>query len=319
MNNVRTNELIIKSREAMLSAVQIYNNPNIQFKTESFIVLSNIAWTYLMHAYYRSKGIDYRYFSFKGKRKIYDRTKNGAYKHWELERCINCDESPLDKITSANLKFLIGIRHEIEHQMTKKIDLQISAKVQACCINYDRYIKKFFGDKYTINEQLPISIQFSSIEKEQKEQLEELKNLPQNIKSFIIDYEQDLPEEIFNSDIYAYRVIYVKKFANNKGQADQVIEFINENSPLTEEVNKSYVIRKDVEKQKYIPSDIVKKVREKGFEKFSIRKHTELWKEHDAKNPKKGYGVLVAKTWYWYQNWLDFVLDYCEKHKELYC
>lgn len=316
---MRINELIVKSREAMLSAVQIYNNPNIQFKTESFIVLSNIAWTYLMHAYYRNKGIDYRYFSYKGKRKIYDRTKNGAYKHWELERCINCDESPLDKITSANLKFLIGIRHEIEHQMTKKIDLQISAKVQACCINYDRYIKKFFGYKYTINEQLPISIQFSSIEKEQKEQLEEIKNLPQNIKSFIIDYEQDLPNEIFNSDIYAYRVIYVKKFANNRGQADQVIEFIQEDSPLTKEINKSYVIRKDVEKKKYLPSDIVKIVKEKGFSKFSINKHTEIWKEYDAKNTKKKYGVMVVKTWYWYQNWLDFVLDYCEKHKEKYC
>ena len=65
---MRINELIIKSREAMLSAVQIYNNPNIQFKTESFIVLSNIAWTYLMHAYYRTKDIDYRYYSFKRKR-----------------------------------------------------------------------------------------------------------------------------------------------------------------------------------------------------------------------------------------------------------
>lgn len=45
-------ELAIKAREAMLSAVQIYNNPNIQFKSETFIVLSIIAWTYLLHAYY---------------------------------------------------------------------------------------------------------------------------------------------------------------------------------------------------------------------------------------------------------------------------
>jgi hypothetical protein len=31
-------DLIMKSREAMLSAVQVYNNPLILFKTESFIV-----------------------------------------------------------------------------------------------------------------------------------------------------------------------------------------------------------------------------------------------------------------------------------------
>lgn len=315
---MRINELITKSREAMLSAVQIYNNPNIHFKTESFIVLSNIAWTYLMHAYYKSKGIDYRYYSYKGKRKVYDRTKNGAYKNWELERCICCDESPLDKITRANLMFFIGIRHEIEHQMTKKIDLQISAKIQACCINYDRYIRKLFGEKYSISNQLPISIQFSSIDKEQKQQLEDLDGLPKNIKSFIIDYESSLPEETFNSDIYAYRVMFIKKLANHKGQADQVIEFIDEKSSLTQEVNKSYVITKDVEKQKYLPSDIVRIVKEKGYKNFSITKHTEIWKEQRAKEPNKRFGVLVAKTWYWYQNWLDFVLDYCEKHKELY-
>ena len=39
-------ELIKKSRESKLAAVQIYNNPTITFKAESFIVLSIISWTY---------------------------------------------------------------------------------------------------------------------------------------------------------------------------------------------------------------------------------------------------------------------------------
>lgn len=46
-------ELIYKSKEAMLSAVQIYNNPLIKFKSEIFIVIAIISWTYLMHAYYK--------------------------------------------------------------------------------------------------------------------------------------------------------------------------------------------------------------------------------------------------------------------------
>jgi hypothetical protein len=62
-------DLIMKSRESMLSAVQIYNNPLILFKTESFIVLSLIAWTYLLHSYYRMQRIDYRYFTKNGSRK----------------------------------------------------------------------------------------------------------------------------------------------------------------------------------------------------------------------------------------------------------
>jgi hypothetical protein len=46
-------ELLRKSREAALAAVQIFSNPNISFKAESYIVLMHIAWTYLLHAYYR--------------------------------------------------------------------------------------------------------------------------------------------------------------------------------------------------------------------------------------------------------------------------
>ena len=42
-------ELLKKSREAALAAVQIFNNPNISFKSESYVVLMMIAWTYLLH------------------------------------------------------------------------------------------------------------------------------------------------------------------------------------------------------------------------------------------------------------------------------
>lgn len=141
-------ELIKKSREAMLSAVQIYNNPQVTFKSETYITLSVIAWTYLMHAYYRDIGVDYRYYKYEGRRKRYSRTKKGAYKHWELERCLDEKECPLDSDTKNNLKFLIGIRHEIEHQMTNHIDEFLSAKLQACAINYDFYLCKLFGKGY---------------------------------------------------------------------------------------------------------------------------------------------------------------------------
>jgi hypothetical protein len=133
-------ELVKKSREAMLAAVHIYNNPHITFKSETFISLAIVAWTYLLHAHYRFEKIDYRYYELKGAKKSYDKTKYGAYKHWELERCLNDNDSPVDKDTTLNLRFLIGIRHEIEHQMTSKIDEHLSAKLQACAINYNHYL-----------------------------------------------------------------------------------------------------------------------------------------------------------------------------------
>jgi hypothetical protein len=99
-----------------------------------------IAWTYLLHAYYRGKGIEYRYFKQGPKRKIFDRTKYGAYKYWELERCLNDTLTPIDSDTSNNLRFLIGLRHEIEHQMTRYLDNFLSGRYQACAINFNDYL-----------------------------------------------------------------------------------------------------------------------------------------------------------------------------------
>lgn len=311
-------ELLMKSREAALAAVQIFNSPLITFKSEIFIVLMNIAWTYLLHAYYRKKRIEYRYFTQKSKRRRFDKTKFGAYKHWELERCLNDRQSPIDKDTANNLRFLIGIRHEIEHQMTSRLDSSLSAKFQACCLNYNEYVKKFFGDRYGIDKHLAFSLQFSSISREQAIALPSTDEMPSHIKAFVEGFEGALSEEEFNSPRFAYRVLFVAKTANRKGQADQVIEFVKADSALAQDVNKSYIIIRETERPKYLPSGIVKLMKEKGYPHFTMHDHTTLWQSKDAKNPAKGFGVLVQKTWYWYDSWVEQVQKHCQENAVKY-
>ncbi len=311
-------ELLTKSREAMLAAVQIFNNPNIQFKSESFIVLSNIAWTYLLHAYFRANKIEYRYYEQHGSRKKFDKTKRGAYKFWELERCLNDANCPIDSVPKSNLKFLIGLRHEIEHQMTTKIDNYLSARFQACCLNYNEYIKDLFGESLGIDKHLSFSLQFSSIKEEHANQLKEFSDLPKNISSYINSFDSDLPDEDFNDMRYSYRVLYVPKSANHKGQADKVIEFLPANSPEAEKLNKEYVLIKEREKPKYLPSKIVQIIQEDGYTDFKQHQHTKLWKSMNAKKKGKGFGVQVANTWYWYDTWLNEVKKHCKENAGQY-
>lgn len=311
-------ELLLKSREAMISAVQIFNNPNIQFKSENFIVLSNIAWMYLLHAYYREKNIEYRYHRIVGQRKRFDRTRRGAYKYWELERCLDCNESPIDAVTSSNLKFLIGLRHEIEHQMTTKIDDYLSARFQSCCLNYNLYIKKLFGEKFAIEKHLSISLQFSTINEEQRDTLREFSDLPKNISSYINEFDEGLSEELCNDIRFSYRVLYVPKTANRKGQADKVIEFIPANSPEAKGLNKEYVLIKEKERKKFLPGRIVDLMKEKGYPRFSFHWHTTLWQEQDGKNPAKNLGTVVEGKWYWYENWVSLVENYCRQNGDLF-
>lgn len=311
-------ELLTKSRESMLAAVQIFNNPNIQFKSESFIVLSNIAWTYLLHAYYRSQNVEYRYYDQHGARKKFLKTKKGAFKYWELERCLDNKQCPIDKVAKSNLKFLIGLRHEVEHQMTTRIDDYLSARFQACCLNYNEYIKSLFEDRLGIDRHLSFSLQFSSIKEEHASQLKKFSDLPQHISSYINGFDADLPQDEYNDLRYSYRVLYIPKSVNHKGQADKVIEFVPANSPEAEKLNKEYVLIKEKEKPKYLPSKIVEIISGLGYSKFNQHHHTTLWKDKQAKGKGKGFGVYVAKTWYWYDSWLNEVKKHCAENAEQY-
>lgn len=301
-----------------MAAVQIFNNPQVTFKSEIFIVLMNIAWTYLLHAYYRKKRIEYRYFKLKGKRRRFDHTKAGAYKYWELERCLNEKGSPVDKDTANNLRFLIGIRHEIEHQMTTRIDASLSAKFQACCLNYNDYVKKLFGEKMGIDKHLAFSLQFSSISREQADTLAATSNLPSHIKSFVEGFEGELSEAEFNSPKFAYRVLFVAKTANRKGQADQVVEFVKADSEFAKQVNATYVVTKETERRKFRPGNIVETMHKEGYPRFNMHAHTEFWKAEDAKNASKSLGTCVEGTWYWYESWLEKVRIHCKANETKY-
>ena len=311
-------ELLKKSREAALAAVQIFNNPNITFKSENYTVLMVIAWTYLLHANYREKNIDYRYSKQRPKRKQYDRTKNGAFKHWELEKCLNDEHCPFDHDVVQNLRFMIGLRHEIEHQMTTRIDDLLSARFQACCINYHESIVSLFGEEYGIAKHLSVSLQFSSIGQDQIDSLEQHKDLPAHIKRYVAGFDGALSPTVLASPKFGYRVIFVPKTVNHPNQADQAIVFVKADSEIAKTVNAQYAVIKEMEKPKWLPSQIVSKMKSEGFSTFTMQDHTDLWKSQDGKAPSKNFGVQIAKTWYWYDTWLAEVRKYCGENSEKY-
>ena len=311
-------ELLIKAREAMLLAVQAYNNPKSYFRSEVFIVTAMIAWTYLLHAYYKWKGIDFRYFRTRddGTKEVL-KTKEGAEKYWELGECLKSEECPLDEGTIHNLKFLILIRHEIEHRMTRRIDGALSAKLQACCLNFNRSLKSLFGDEYGLEGELSFALQFTGIDTDQKEILMGQDDLPAHVEAMRANFEDALTEDQYNDPSYAYRVLFVPKIANKNSQADHVVEFVKAESEEADKINKIYL--KEAEKIKYKPKKIVDKMKAEGYPGFNMHSHTALWKKLDAKDPSKGYGIKLSDgQWYWYERWLERVREHCREHRSKY-
>ena len=310
--HLKGDELLVKAREAMIQAVQGFNNPRAYFKSEMFIVIAMIAYTYLLHWHYRRTGVDILHKRTAGGVETVSRTRHGANKHWELEACLEYTHCPLDLPTITNLRFLIVIRHEIEHQLTNRIDDTISAKLQACCLNFNRAIKEIAGAQHGLDRELSLALQFSGISRDQRDLLLSETDMPTHIQAAHKEFENALADEIVTDPRYSYRVAYIEQVVNSRGKADQVVEFLR---PGTEKGDHVRLALKEVERQKLKPSQIVALMKNEGFPHFSTHHHTQFWKAVDAKAVGKSFGVqLDDGAWYWYPAWVDQVRTYVQSN-----
>ncbi len=305
--------LIAKSREAALSAVQTYNNPLVKFKSETYIVLMAIAWTYLLHAYYARTRVDYRHLSNdpNSKRK-YQRTAEGGYRWWDLSACLKSPLNPLDKGTADNLTFLIGLRNEIEHHRPPHLDDHLSARYLACALNYDNYLTAFFGHRYSLGESVAIALQFRDL---RPTEASSPPKLPARISRFIENFEAGMTQPEYDDPRFSYRLLFTRKIANKMGQADRAVDFLRPGDPGSEGIDADHWLIKETERPKYRRMDVLAKVRAAGYS-ISATQHTDLFHELDAKNPAKGYGVMVGGVWYWYDSWIEECKRRCQMRVE---
>ncbi|WP_458792290.1 DUF3644 domain-containing protein [Yoonia sp. MH D7] len=307
--SIRGDELLIKGREAMIAAVQTFNSAGLTFRAELFIVTAVIAWTYLLHAWFRREGIDYRYPGQK--------TKEGADKFWEAGHCLKHDRCPVKGGAAKNLQFLIEIRHEIEHRSTNRIDDALGAKLQACALNFNELLKKEFGVQYGLEKRLPLALQFVSFGAEQRTVLKQASGLPKHIEAAIDAFEHGLNDEQLKDPTYRMTYGFVPMAAKKPGAADTAVQIISPGSEVAGEIEK--IIFKEVNRERYPPGKVVEKAQAAGFPEFRMHDHTLLWKKRGAKSIGKGYGCIGDYGhWVWFDRWVDQVLEHCEAEGDRY-
>lgn len=314
--SLQGDELLIKAREAMIAAVHIFNSAGLTFRTELFIVTAVIAWTYLLHAWFKREGIDYRHTKTEAGQRVVLKTPNGADKYWELAQCLKHPRCPVERGAADNLLFLLDLRHEIEHRSTSRLDDAVSAKLQACCINFNDVIKSQFGAQYALERRLPIALQFVTFSPDQRALLKKAGNLPRHVETMMEGFEQKLTPEQQDDPRFAYRVFMIRKTANRAPGADLAVELVPPGSDVEEKFSMAL---KEVEKRKYLPTEVVAKVRAEGWNRFTLDSHTRLWQRLGAKDPAKGYGaVVVGKQWCWYDPWINRVFEECQQNPDRY-
>ena len=160
------------------------------------------------------------------------------------------------------------------------------------------------------------SIQFAGISESAAKELLAQGDLPQHILSFVVQFENELSQDEYDDPRFSYRVAFIRKTSNTKTAADKVVQFVPADSDTAAAINKVFL--RETEKTKYKPGTIVKQMKAEGFTHFGMQRHTDLWKERDARNPKFQFGTNVEGTWFWYESWLNEVRKHCHENAALY-
>jgi hypothetical protein len=223
---------------------------------------------------------------------------------------------PVTILATAASSFLAAASARSYSSSPGRLDDAISAKLQACCINFNDAIKSFFGSQYALERRLPIALQFVTFSPDQRALLKKVGTLPRHVESMMDAFERQLTPEQQADPRFAFRVFMVHKTANRAPGADLAVELVPPGSDIAEKFN---LALKEVEKRKYLPKEIVRMMKGEGWDRFTIDSHTKLWKRLNAQDPAKGYGAIaVGKQWCWYETWVNRVREECLADSERY-
>jgi hypothetical protein len=267
--NLLENERLIRAREAMILAVQVFNSAGLNFKTEVFAVLANIAWTYLLHEYYERKG---------------ETITGDDGRSLLLSQMIKRQDCPLSTGMKNNLNAIKMIRDDVEHKLFGRSDNRWLPLFQACCLNFDKTLCEFFGEKLSLQNELSFALQFA------KPAIEDLAlaqkyPVPPHIEALDARLRDGMTEEQLNDLEYQFRVVYTLDSAS-KSKAH--IQFLHPGSEEAEQVRNVLVKYKTADELYPLRvKQIVKLVADRSGRPFTSYNHTQAWKHYKVR-PKKG-------------------------------
>ena len=131
MTNI-AEQLLNKSKEAFVLAVEIYNKPTIKYRVEGFAFFICNAWELMLKAYLmKTKGEDSIYYKDNP-----DRTIN-------LENCIRQVFTNNKDPLRLNLERIIELRNTSTHFITEEYEMVYVPLFQSCIFNFNEKMSQF--------------------------------------------------------------------------------------------------------------------------------------------------------------------------------
>lgn len=299
--NLYDDERIIRAREAMTLAVHIFNSPGVRFKTELFCLNAVISWTYALHEYYLRAGV---------------KIEGADGRTLVMSQMLKRADCPLSGPVKKNIEAVAAIRNEVEHKLLRRSDFKWFGLFQACCLNFDSFIRAQFGERVSLGSDLAVAIQFSALNIEQIEIMQRY-DVPPYVTALDAQLDENLTDADRGSLEYQFKVVYTLTSAS---KGNQHIRFIRPGSEEGVEVHNVLVKEKALDDMyPFKAGRVVDEVQKKSGNRFTMHDHRLAWRKHkvrpdgdakarEATNKEFCIYHTAHKDYTYSQKWIDFLV-----------
>jgi hypothetical protein len=256
----------------------------------------HMAWLYLLHAEFQRDHIDCRYRQ-RDKPHRLERV-DGEPKLWELAKCV-AERWPNQSPVRANIEFFSALRNKIEHRYTQfqqELTLTVGGKSQALLLNFEEELTSQFGARFSMATKLRFPLFIGSFTTEGQQALERLHaRLPSELKQFIVQSAEALPDEVRDDDKYDLRLRVFLELVKNPASG-LPIRFMRE-ADMTEEQKAALkdpglvIVReqkRDVSNRGWLkPKEVVAAVASQVPFRFTMAHFVKAWKAESVR-PQSG-------------------------------
>lgn len=295
-------ERLVRAREAMLLAVELFNTPRIVFKAGVFSMLANVAWTYLLHEYYEQQGV--KIVSPEGFSLL-------------LSQMVARHDCPLSKACKQNLMALKEIRDVVEHRTIGMFDHKWLPLFQSTCLNFEKALTEMFGQRLSLGHDLGFALQFAKLKTGEIAALQG-HDLPEHIAALDASLAAKLDEGDADNLEYQFKVVYTLTSAS---KAKAHFQFVQPGSAEGKEIQNVLIKFKPKDDiWPFKPGEVIARVAQASGRPFTSDKHQRAWKLYEAR-PRKG-AVDPAATkadfctyhppydsYTYSQAWVDFLVE----------
>lgn len=210
-NTKLISNLLEKSKEAFMMAIEIYNKPSIKYRVEGFSFFICNAWELMLKArIVKTQGIDAIYY------------KDSPHRTKTLENCIKLvftnEHSPIHK----NLMRIVELRNTSTHFIVEEYEMVYIPLFQACVLNYTEKMQEFHG--VDITELIPQNFLTLTVSMKALDETDIRAKYPGQIAERLISTSSALASEVAeNNHSFAIRIEHHHYITKDKSKATDIV------------------------------------------------------------------------------------------------